>query len=298
MIHVTIQQLSSHLDGELSGASADLVKRHLASCTECDSKFAALKEQEELLSKMLMHDPGDAFFDQLAIDLEKLIGMRAATSGPAIVAGARRASRRTVSVHRAEPAPAPVEPARESGAPLPSHDRRLAGLPLAPSVRWIVATALLVLLGGVGIAVSQTDIMIYSWLNSLARRPTTIDAPPAVEVDPPPTHAPPPTSTHATTRAPTHATAPAPAPVADAPGDVPEVAEAPAEEAAEAPAEDDSQLDLSPEPVTMRADEIIAVPLSPQAPTHHRASAASTRRKVSTVDEDSAAADRGPPKAR
>ena len=40
MIHLTPQQLSSYMDGELNEASTELVRRHMGACEECTLKFA------------------------------------------------------------------------------------------------------------------------------------------------------------------------------------------------------------------------------------------------------------------
>lgn len=66
MIHLTIHQLSSHLDRELPESSTELVRRHLQSCDECSERFAALREQEEALDRLLVHEPPEEFFAQFA----------------------------------------------------------------------------------------------------------------------------------------------------------------------------------------------------------------------------------------
>ncbi len=63
MIHLTLHQLSAHLDGELAEASTELVRRHLSQCSECTERFALIEAQEEILECLLNHDPGEAFFD-------------------------------------------------------------------------------------------------------------------------------------------------------------------------------------------------------------------------------------------
>ena len=71
MVHLTIQQLSSHLDTELSEASKALVDRHLASCDACASSLARLAAQEEGLAQALTSDPDDEFFDRLTREVEE-----------------------------------------------------------------------------------------------------------------------------------------------------------------------------------------------------------------------------------
>jgi hypothetical protein len=63
VIHLTLQQLSAYLDDELPEASVELVRRHLSQCPECTVRFAKVEALEEILVRLLHHDPGDAFFD-------------------------------------------------------------------------------------------------------------------------------------------------------------------------------------------------------------------------------------------
>ena len=62
VIHLTIHQLSSYIDRELPMSSTELVRRHLESCEECTRRFSTLQEQEAILNRILVHDPGAAFF--------------------------------------------------------------------------------------------------------------------------------------------------------------------------------------------------------------------------------------------
>ena len=71
MIHLTAQQFSSYMDGELNEVSTELVRRHMGLCEECTLKFAALEVQEEHLSQALVHEPGDDFFDRFAAEVER-----------------------------------------------------------------------------------------------------------------------------------------------------------------------------------------------------------------------------------
>ncbi len=113
MIHLTPQQLSSYMDGELNEASTELVRRHMGTCEECTLKFAALEEQEELLARTLVHDPGDEFFERFTADVQRqLTGAKetGGRSGTSSVAARAKAA-------RTAPAPAPpraavAEPAR------------------------------------------------------------------------------------------------------------------------------------------------------------------------------------------
>lgn len=83
MIHLTPQQLSSYMDGELNEASTELVRRHMGACEECTLKFAQLEIQEDLLSKALVHDPGDEFFEKFTEDVAKQIPAAKGSSKPA-----------------------------------------------------------------------------------------------------------------------------------------------------------------------------------------------------------------------
>ncbi|HKW50195.1 MAG TPA: zf-HC2 domain-containing protein [Candidatus Eisenbacteria bacterium] len=95
MIHLTPQQLSSYMDGELNEVSTELVRRHMGVCEECTLKFAALEEQEEQLSHALVHEPGDDFFDGFAAEVERQLpaGKRGSSSPAGRAAAIREAAR-------------------------------------------------------------------------------------------------------------------------------------------------------------------------------------------------------------
>jgi len=59
VIHLTVQQLSSYLDGQLVGSASDNVQSHLAACRDCSTRFALLERIEAILSDSLSIDPGD-----------------------------------------------------------------------------------------------------------------------------------------------------------------------------------------------------------------------------------------------
>jgi len=61
--HVSLQQLSAYLDGELPALSVESVRRHLSECAECTRRFGHMEAQEEILVRLLYDDPGDAFFE-------------------------------------------------------------------------------------------------------------------------------------------------------------------------------------------------------------------------------------------
>lgn len=66
MKHLTHDQLSARLDGELHGRAAEEAGRHLAACAECREALAALTAQEAQLRPMLSHEPGEAYFESFA----------------------------------------------------------------------------------------------------------------------------------------------------------------------------------------------------------------------------------------
>jgi outer membrane biosynthesis protein TonB len=69
-----MNQISAYIDGELPEASVELVRLHLSSCLECAERFGYVEEQEEALARLLVNDPGDAFFAGFA---ERVLGPEA-----------------------------------------------------------------------------------------------------------------------------------------------------------------------------------------------------------------------------
>jgi hypothetical protein len=134
MIHLTPQQLSSYMDGELNEVSTELVRRHMGACEECTLKFAALEEQEEQLSAALVHEPGDEFFDRFAAEVERQlppgkepVSKRGSTSPAKRAAALREAARdgeRGTAREVAMPVPFPTPEAKS--------DRPSAAPPRAP----------------------------------------------------------------------------------------------------------------------------------------------------------------------
>lgn len=55
-IHLTLQQLSAFIDGELPEASTAIVQRHLSVCEGCVETFGRLEEQEAVLERVLTYD--------------------------------------------------------------------------------------------------------------------------------------------------------------------------------------------------------------------------------------------------
>lgn len=70
MKHLTHDQLSARLDGELHGRAAEEAERHLAACAECREALAELTAQEAVLRPALTHDPGEAYFESFAARVE------------------------------------------------------------------------------------------------------------------------------------------------------------------------------------------------------------------------------------
>ena len=112
MIHLTPQQLSSYMDGELNEVSTELVRRHMGACEECTLKFASLEVQEEQLSQALVHEPGDDFFDRFAAEVERQLppgpGQKRGSSSPASRAAAVREAARAAAREQSISAPFPA----------------------------------------------------------------------------------------------------------------------------------------------------------------------------------------------
>ncbi len=176
MIHLTIQQLSSFLDGELAEASTELVRRHLAACEECTLRFGALEEQDEVLTRALTEDPDDEFFRSFASDVENAIqaeGPRPlAPKRSGILAPEPAAERVQTTPPRVQPTPKSARPTARHVAPAPptrqmaygrrSSDRQSS----TPAIPWFAALILVVIAASAGVVVSRTD-RVTTWLDSL-----------------------------------------------------------------------------------------------------------------------------------
>jgi hypothetical protein len=68
--HLTHDQLSARLDGEVHWRAAAEVERHLAACAECREALAELAAQEAALKPALTHEPGEAYFESFAARVE------------------------------------------------------------------------------------------------------------------------------------------------------------------------------------------------------------------------------------
>jgi hypothetical protein len=122
LIHLTTHQLSSYLDRELPESSQELVRRHLDGCSECARRFAAFGEQEAILDRVLVHDPGEEFFEGFADQ----------------VLGASPVAKRRVAEKPLPERPVPKEP------------ELLSPRSRQPAVPWFAAAILCLIVGAVG----------------------------------------------------------------------------------------------------------------------------------------------------
>ncbi|NOT34361.1 MAG: hypothetical protein HOP12_09350 [Candidatus Eisenbacteria bacterium] len=74
MRHLTAFQISASVDGVLQGGSQDQVVRHLAECDVCRGQYEELATHQQVLTRLLTHDGGDSFFDQLLREVETEVG--------------------------------------------------------------------------------------------------------------------------------------------------------------------------------------------------------------------------------
>ncbi len=63
--HLTVQQLSSALDGALTGPSLEVVVRHLAACTDCRERQSRLVRHDDVLRRLLAAETEEAFLEAL-----------------------------------------------------------------------------------------------------------------------------------------------------------------------------------------------------------------------------------------
>jgi len=171
VIHLTIQQLSSYLDGQLTDASADHAREHLAECEECASKYAALEEQEALLTGTLTHDPGEPFFEAFASEVETRITSRGSSTPEALAPKLPASRGGTPEVtSKKRPLAMSVPPARRMGAP--DVLTASASRPSGRSLSWFAAVLLVMIVGSVGVLVANSG-RIVSRIDLLADQ--TID---------------------------------------------------------------------------------------------------------------------------
>ncbi len=160
MIHLTIQQLSSFLDGEASESSRSLVQDHLAVCDACSSKFARLEHQEEALVKALTSDPDDAFFERFDRQLADRIAPRPSKVEPV-----------TATVPRARPGGVTAKKILLDRDPDPDGGLFDAAMAAARAPRpkksafpWAAAITVFVIVGSIG-AVNFGAEYASRWLN-------------------------------------------------------------------------------------------------------------------------------------
>jgi hypothetical protein len=163
VIHLTVQQLSSYLDGQLVGSASDNVQSHLAACRDCSTRFALLERIEAILSDVLSIDPGEEFFRELEAEVGSRIRERGQRdkdpSTPAVSsvrllstpANPRVADTRTTTIpHRAAP-------------PTPRKRPPAAAKRSGPSPAWLAFALLAVVAGSVGVVVSRTSF-VSAWI--------------------------------------------------------------------------------------------------------------------------------------
>src|SRR5712671_3424183 len=136
VIHLTMNQISAYIDGELPAASVELVRLHLSSCLECTERFGHVEEQEDALSRLLVNDPGEPFFAGFA---ERVLGpvptpeerkARAEAAAPAHVEQAPP-THVAAPTHAVVPAHAPVPPRASAPIEEPAPRAAIAKTPAA-----------------------------------------------------------------------------------------------------------------------------------------------------------------------
>jgi hypothetical protein len=70
--HLTVQQLSSALDGALLGPSLEVVVRHLAVCADCRDRQSRLVRHDDVLRRLLSPEAGEAFLEALGARAEDI----------------------------------------------------------------------------------------------------------------------------------------------------------------------------------------------------------------------------------
>ena len=73
MRHLTLPQLSATVDQALSGVSLELVRRHLEECEECRARGSKLARVDGVVAQLVSHDPGDAWLEALAIEIDERV---------------------------------------------------------------------------------------------------------------------------------------------------------------------------------------------------------------------------------
>jgi anti-sigma factor RsiW len=196
VIHVTVQQLSSYLDDQLVGGSADIVRQHLTACPECDAKLGALSRMDAALTRTLSHDPGEDVYRRLEREIASALGPDVSTKAEEILAAAparvaappaapsRPAAPRPTSTTRGTatgrpsgPTPSPNVREVPATAWTPNTTRAPASAPDEPrrergssAGTWIAVFSLALIAGSVGVVVSHSGT-VQGWLDSLVSNP-------------------------------------------------------------------------------------------------------------------------------
>lgn len=140
MIHLTAHQLSTYLDRELPESSTEIVRRHLEGCAECALRFNTFREQEAILDRVLMHDPGEDFFSGF---------------GDRVLGPGRKQPPALERIEAAPPRPKPaaVEPESEPRMVAPSAAKNRPERQLA--IPWFAAAILCLIVGAIGYTIPR-----------------------------------------------------------------------------------------------------------------------------------------------
>ena len=161
MIHLTIQQLSTFLDGESTETSATLAQEHLAACETCALKLTQLQSLETTLAEALVSDRDDAFFERLTKSIEE----RVEKQGRKTLAAALPApvpEPMPVREILPEPERRPVRTVREAHAPraiVREAATASSGFP------WGAALVMFALAGGVAALIFGNELVSY-WIGT------------------------------------------------------------------------------------------------------------------------------------
>jgi hypothetical protein len=76
MIHVSLEQLSSYLDGELLDSSSGPIRTHVEQCVQCRLLLTAMKDLDAVLARELTHGPSARFLERLPGEIERRAGIK------------------------------------------------------------------------------------------------------------------------------------------------------------------------------------------------------------------------------
>ena len=65
--HLTLQQITTSVDDELSGVARELVERHLSSCAGCDAVMERVVRLDAEVLAVIGDEPGEEFFDEMLV---------------------------------------------------------------------------------------------------------------------------------------------------------------------------------------------------------------------------------------